>query len=329
MEANKISVIVPVYKAERYLRDCLDSLVSQTHRNLEIILVEDGSPDGSGRICDEYAARDNRIRVIHQKNSGASAARNAGLAAARGDWIGFVDADDRIEPDMFAYLFSLAQEYGADISQCGVFFEENDRNSIHFCSGEICVLENHSEQFWTDTWDVLSNCVWNKLYRAEVLAGIEFCLDYSIGEDQFFLLHALIGVRRIVTGTDAKYHYVLRADSISHKEPSEEELLSCRKMLLCAIEKFSEYGGLVRCLETEFFRNEMDVCSRIVRFYRPEFDAVRVEICRDLRRNTKKLMGHTALSWKDKLKLCLIAWWWNGYRMTLLFWKRIRRERAA
>ena len=97
----KISVIVPVYKVEPYLRKCLDSIVNQTYRNLQIILVDDGSPDNCGKICDEYAARDRRIEVIHQENGGISAARNAGLNLADGDYIGWVDSDDWIEPEMY------------------------------------------------------------------------------------------------------------------------------------------------------------------------------------------------------------------------------------
>ena len=104
MPEAKISVIVPVYKVEPYLRKCLDSIVGQTHRNLEIILVDDGSPDNCGAICDEYAARDERIKVIHKENGGVASARNAGLAVASGDYIGWVDSDDWIETDMMSQL---------------------------------------------------------------------------------------------------------------------------------------------------------------------------------------------------------------------------------
>jgi len=100
----KISVIVPVYKVEPYLRKCLDSIVGQTHRNLEIILVDDGSPDNCGAICDEYAARDERIKVIHKENGGVASARNAGLAVASGDYIGWGGSDDWIETDMMSQL---------------------------------------------------------------------------------------------------------------------------------------------------------------------------------------------------------------------------------
>ena len=114
----KISVIVPVYKVEPYLRKCLDSIINQTYRNLQIILVDDGSPDNCGAICDEYASKDSRIEVIHQENGGVSAARNAGLKLAAGDYIGWVDSDDWIEPDMYAYMLENMQKYEADIAVC-------------------------------------------------------------------------------------------------------------------------------------------------------------------------------------------------------------------
>ena len=104
MKSDLISVVVPVYKVEKYLDECVQSIVNQTHRNLEIILVDDGSPDRCPQLCDEWAEKDSRIRVIHQKNGGLSAARNAGLDVAKGDYIGFVDSDDYIAPDMYEQL---------------------------------------------------------------------------------------------------------------------------------------------------------------------------------------------------------------------------------
>ena len=123
-ETSKISVIVPVYQVETYLPRCLDSILAQTHQHLEIILVDDGSQDHSGDICDAYASQDSRIIVLHQKNKGASAARNAGVALASGDWIGFVDGDDWIAPEMYAYLLEIAEQYRSDLAQCGIFWEE-------------------------------------------------------------------------------------------------------------------------------------------------------------------------------------------------------------
>ena len=115
-----ISVIIPIYKTEQYLRTCVDSIITQTHTNLEIILVNDGSPDNSIQLCEEYFAKDERIKIVNRKNGGLSAARNSGLEVATGDFVAFIDSDDYVEPCMFEMLLKLMRQYDADISQCGV-----------------------------------------------------------------------------------------------------------------------------------------------------------------------------------------------------------------
>ena len=113
-----ISVIVPVYKVEKFLDRCINSIIQQTFTNLEIILVDDGSPDRSGEICDEWKMKDKRIRVIHKENGGLSDARNKGLDVATGDYVAFIDSDDWIDPDMFQLLYDATQKYQADIAEC-------------------------------------------------------------------------------------------------------------------------------------------------------------------------------------------------------------------
>ena len=115
-----ISVIVPVYKAEKYIERCIFSILRQTFQNIEVILVDDGSPDKSGEICDMWALKDKRIKVIHQKNAGAGAARNAGLRVAKGEYIGFVDSDDWIEPQMYEVMYNAIEKYSADVGMCNI-----------------------------------------------------------------------------------------------------------------------------------------------------------------------------------------------------------------
>ena len=131
----KISIIVPVYKVEKYLCRCLDSIVAQTFTDWECILIDDGSPDNSGKICDEYAEKDGRFRVIHQENAGVSAARNAGLDAARGEWIGFVDSDDWVESNMYEYLYNNALETKSDVVICG-FVGQHKKRIKKICGTE-------------------------------------------------------------------------------------------------------------------------------------------------------------------------------------------------
>lgn len=170
-----ISVIIPVYKVEEYLNQCIDSVLNQTYKNLEIILVDDGSPDNCGRICDEYSLTDSRIKVIHQSNKGLSEARNAGLDIAAGEWIGFVDSDDWIHSEMYELLLRQALENDLDIVCCD-YIECKSRSAA----------DSPSEDFEVRTWDgedvlnifaerkIFSHNVWTKLYRKHIFESNRF-----------------------------------------------------------------------------------------------------------------------------------------------------------
>ena len=169
MNADKVSVIVPVYRVEPYLDKCVSSIVNQTYKNLEIILVDDGSPDNCPAMCDAWAEKDSRIRVIHQNNQGGGAARNAGLDIASGNLIAFVDSDDYIAPDMYAHLYEL-MEQGADIAECG-YVEVVGDNAVFACGYETCsytVQEAMAEHIQDR---VFRQLIWNKLYRRQVVDG--------------------------------------------------------------------------------------------------------------------------------------------------------------
>ena len=168
-----LSVIIPVYKAERSLRRCVDSLLCQLYTNLEIWLVDDGSPDGSPAICDDYAARDRRVHVIHQPNQGAFAARNAGLDAAAGALIGFVDADDWLEPNMYETLYALLRDTAADIAQCEMV---NDGAYQQMRSVTLGGPVTYRREQLTEAMfrNEISHNLMNKLYRAEIWKGFHF-----------------------------------------------------------------------------------------------------------------------------------------------------------
>lgn len=206
-----ISVIVPVYNVEPYLRKCLDSILAQTYRDLEILVIDDGSTDGSGSICDEYAEKDERIRLFHTENHGLSAARNLGLDIAKGDWIGFVDSDDWIELDMYEVLLSKAEESSADVAECGVFWEYTNKTIEHrskqvILSGTeaVCLLAKGE----------LTNFVWNRLWKTCCFDHVRFPKD-RIYED-VAVTYQLIGASNCVCIFPAsKYHYLQRIDSLS------------------------------------------------------------------------------------------------------------------
>ena len=210
-----ISVIVPVYRVEAYLDRCLRSITEQTYRNLEIILVDDGSPDRSGAICDAWAEKDSRIRVIHQKNSGGGPARNAGLDLATGELLAFGDSDDYIAGDMFAHLYSLL-ETGADVAECD--YLETAGDDAVFPEDSFGVTEYTPEEAMChhirDT--IFRQVIWNKLYRRELSEGVRFPAGTKI-DDEYFTYRLLGNAKKLVRSTKVCYAYRQQDGSIMHQ----------------------------------------------------------------------------------------------------------------
>lgn len=167
-----ISVIVPVYLVERYLPECIESIMNQTYQNLEIILIDDGSTDNCGKICDEYARRDKRIRVLHTINGGLSAARNFGIAKAKGEYLGFVDGDDWIDTNMYALLVSIAEENQADVVSCGFYNDYVKKIVIAPLIDKR--FDNSFDASKALLYGDISNTVWNKIFRRSCFSSIRF-----------------------------------------------------------------------------------------------------------------------------------------------------------
>jgi len=221
-----ISVIVPVYKVEAYLDKCVQSIVDQTYRNLEIILVDDGSPDNCGAMCDAWAEKDSRIKVIHKENGGLSDARNAGMAAATGDYIGFVDSDDWIESQMYERLHEAMVTTDSDIAACGARrIWTNGKPTQELRSvNRYCVLEQKAAMEALITSNGLVQTVWNKLYRRHVAESTLFPTGL-IHEDEFWTWQVFARIKRIVTIKESYYNYLQRGNSIMGVGFTEKSLL--------------------------------------------------------------------------------------------------------
>ncbi len=210
-----ISIIIPVYKVEEYLDECIQSIVNQTHQNLEIILVDDGSPDNCPKICDDWAKKDARIRVIHQKNAGAAAARNAGLDAANGDYIGFVDSDDYIAKDMYERLLT-ALKSGNVGGACCLFYRVSP-------NGEI-VQDNHSfgqsrvvsvkESLDMCFYNIISNALWCKLFKRSVFDGVRLPVG-EINEDFPLIVPTFANSGGMALVNEPLYYYRKRVGSVT------------------------------------------------------------------------------------------------------------------
>lgn len=213
---NLISIIVPAYNIAPWLSRCLDSILAQTYKNLEIIVIDDGSTDETSQIIDEYVKKDSRIVAIHQKNAGLVAVRNRGIEIAEGDWIGFVDGDDAIDPDMYARLLSNALKYDADISHCGVRFCFPDgHEELHYGTGEVILQNNFDGVKDLLEGTLIEPGVWNKLYRASLMA--DSCLDETILNNEDLLRNFVLFERakQSVFEDFCGYQYYQREGSMS------------------------------------------------------------------------------------------------------------------
>ena len=196
----KVSIIVPVYKVEQYIDNCIKSLLSQTLIEIEIILVDDGSPDNSGEICDAYQKIDNRIKVIHQENGGLSKARNSGLKIANGEYIVFVDSDDWIKNTMCEKLYNAAQEDNAEIAICKIINAINEQQydqTNDTCNKEILTNVEAVNQLYDGTNHVEMVVAWNKIYKKELFDDIEFA-NGKIHEDEFTTYKLLYKANKVV-----------------------------------------------------------------------------------------------------------------------------------
>lgn len=220
----EISVIVPVYKVEPYLHRCVDSILGQSCPNFELILVDDGSPDNCGAICDEYAAKDSRVHVIHQENGGVSVARNAGFdwAQANSDsqWLTFVDSDDWIHRDYLKILLNNAMHFQADISACGLLQVSMKDQIMELQDVPVCCLE--PEKAYCDFYQyIMSPCL--KLYRKELFEDIRFPAG-KIHEDCYVTHIPLFAANRVAITTAQLYYYYANPGSITRKKWSEKRL---------------------------------------------------------------------------------------------------------
>lgn len=223
-----ISVIIPVYNPGKYFQACIDSIVNQTYRNLEIILIDDGSTDGSGRKCDEYALADCRVKVIHQKNAGVSRARNVGLKIATGDFYHFPDSDDYIELDSYEYLLSLIEKHKCDAVNFEHYITYPDKEIAHRCGDDFYGLYGVRDTLYKLASGV--QFCWNKFFSKKIitenngLAAIYFHEDIARGEDTLFAASALQRAGNVWFDKRALYHYVQTEESACRGKFRENQL---------------------------------------------------------------------------------------------------------
>ena len=220
MDLGKISIIVPIFNVERFLSRCIESLINQTYKNLEIILIDDGSPDECGIICDDYAKRDERIIVVHQQNAGVSTARNEGLKVACGDYIGFCDPDDWVEPEMYEEMISAIEEMEADIAICGYnYYDQSgsiDTKREYKVKLNDLVSRHETFKRMSDMPPTIRLGVVNKLFRRSILMNQIFKEGIHSAEDVLFLTEYINKIKKAVIVHKPLYLNTVREGSATH-----------------------------------------------------------------------------------------------------------------
>lgn len=265
MEQPLISIIVPVYNAENYLEDCVESLLQQSYKNIEFILVDDGSTDASAEICDIYSRKDTRVTVIHKENEGQAEARNIGVQYSHGQFIGFADDDDILDPEMFEILYKNMIEYNVDISACCRLYVEKDRSFKRntFSSG---LIDGH--EFVTNILrgEGASGAVWDKLFKREILEKYKFPKGEQF-EDYWVVLRAMCEYRKIYFDDRALYRWIIRDNSQSHKL-TLRQIGSYYRVANSLMEYFIQNGmpdGIVQASQYNLFRVCNGIIGRILR----------------------------------------------------------------
>lgn len=213
---TKISVIVPVYNVENYLARCVDSILAQSYEHLEVILVDDGAKDSSGAICDDYAAKDPRVKVIHKENGGLSSARNRGLEAATGEYIAFVDSDDWITPDAYEHLLQLMEKYEVKLV-CGGRYDVNGKTgekTVGLCPKKEEVISSEELAGRIFLWDHCDSSACDKLYHRSLLENFRYP-EGKVCEDVPVTYKIVLSTDRVAMSDKPFYHYYHRAGSIS------------------------------------------------------------------------------------------------------------------
>lgn len=254
-----ISVIIPVYNVSAYLSVCIESILSQNYSALEIILIDDGSTDESGELCDEYAEKDRRINVIHQTNAGAAAAKNTGLKVATGTYLSFVDSDDFLEADAYSHMIQIIEEQNADIVQCSYRDVFKDHIVEHFLE-KVTLNQIDFLALFTEDWTCA--LLWDKLYKRSLFDGVSFETGHKI-DDEYFTYRGIMNAKKIVRDSGIVYNYRKRASSVMYSPASAQQIISdridyLRKRRKNVIASFPQ----LRAVYDNHFLNMMIILSR-------------------------------------------------------------------
>lgn len=299
MEDYKVSVIVAAYNIQDYIVKCLESIANQSYKNLEVIVVDDGSSDNTGKLADKFAENDNRFTVIHKENGGVSSARNKGIDVASGDFIGFVDGDDTIEVDMYEMLVNNAIKYDADISHCGYKLIENGNEILMYGTGKI-IIQNRKKGI-LDLMDgtLIEPGIWNKIFRKEIVGNTRLDENLKINEDLYFNILLFNKASKSVFEDKEKYNYIKRNNSATTSSINNmRKITDPRKvyeMIIDLYQNDTEILPYAKCMQ---IARNINIYNLLTLEKQKKFKEVKNEIRQYIKRNKKEIQENPIIQKK-------------------------------
>ncbi|APF24142.1 glycosyltransferase family 2 protein [Clostridium butyricum] len=319
-----ISVVIPVYNVEKYLPKCIESIINQTYTNLQIILVDDGSTDNSGSICDEYKKKDTRIMVIHKKNGGLSDARNVGIKYSKGKYIGFVDSDDYINKKMYEIMMENMVNNKANISIVNRYyvFEDGQEFLRYSINESIKVMSNLEAIEEMNNFSTFDMAAWDKLYEKELFNDIEFPVG-KLSED-FYIMYLLFEkCKRIVYDSSPLYYYYQRNNSISRNKKINFDFVRAAKEQMTYIE--NRYPKLKPCMRVAYISANLTVYNSYLKQRMIPEKCVVKEIKREIGKNISYLKQNTTISKIKKIQIRLFLLNMSLYNLSFQLYKIKKR----
>lgn len=315
----KLSIVVPIYNVEKYLTRCIESILNQTFTDFELILVDDGSPDNCGKMCDEYAKKDSRIRVLHKKNGGLSDARNHGIDIAKADYISFVDSDDYLSPDMYTILYNNLIENDADISTCGYYRCYHDKNVPNFkeCSTDIHILSPEEAIRGVFEDKIVSVEAWAKIYKTSLFDNVRYPVS-RLSEDAFTTPTLLSKAKKIVATTQPLLYYSMREDSItgSNFKKGDLDVIDAYELNLKLVR--DKFPSLLKQAEFRVLWAYTYVLKKMLKSRNfNDFDEYH-KIISTIRKNTFKILANPYFSIQKKVAVCCLLFSKKLYKKLVL-----------
>lgn len=317
MVNEKISVIIPAYNIESEIERCVNSVLSQTYSNIEIIVLNDGSKDGTLDVLRHLEKMDSRIKIIDKLNEGVTKARLTGVAAANGEWIGFVDGDDYIEPEMYERLLKNAKKYGADISHCGYQMVFPSRVDYYYNTGRLVEQDKI-----TGLKDLLSGSfiepgLWNKLFRKSLFQSLlhNDIMDLSIKNTEDLLMNYYLfkEAKKSVYDDFCPYHYIVRGTSAANKELNKHQLLDPLKVTEILMKKTADDYALQQIVEQKYVRGLISLATIKNGDNKELIAPIRKNARKKLRTELKKILFGQQYGMKLKIMTLWVAIWPASY----------------